>query len=171
MNTVQIEKSMKTNKYTQTNFKGVFASDKLPNVIRKKPCSIIANTDESNKPGQHWVAFFIPKSGAIEFFDSVGRKPGKSGFIKFITDNGREFVYSKKRLQGTFSTTCGYYATMYLLARSRNISRRKFFNMFSTDLSENDEKIQNLFRKNFSGQKNQTGSNSMCINQYCQPCP
>ncbi|KAF2880316.1 hypothetical protein ILUMI_25858 [Ignelater luminosus] len=52
----------------------VCASDQLPTKI-SKPCTVIANTDPSFRPGQHWNAFFIDENGYGEYFDSSGRPP------------------------------------------------------------------------------------------------
>ena len=44
---------------------GIFPADRLPkNII---PGGFIANTDNSNKPGRHWCAFYFDSSGRAEF--------------------------------------------------------------------------------------------------------
>ena len=54
LSTLDIEKVMKSNKYTKKYLKGVFAIDKIPKKIKSKPSMFVINTDKSNKPGQHW---------------------------------------------------------------------------------------------------------------------
>ena len=56
---------------TSKTFCGVFPSDKLPQTIEKYPCGIVANTDPSDKPGEHWIALFI----SIEQKGSLKRGP------------------------------------------------------------------------------------------------
>ena len=51
-----------------------FPADELP--IKEFPGAYVVNTDESNQPGQHWVAFFTIND-TIECFDSFGSNPGE----------------------------------------------------------------------------------------------
>ena len=60
MNTSQIKYALEQDPLTRKIFRGVFPSDKLPQTIEKYPCGSVANTDPSNKPGTHWVAFYFP---------------------------------------------------------------------------------------------------------------
>ena len=56
----------------------------------------ISNTDTSQGPGEHWVAFNFPKRGPFEFFDSLGH---------MAKDYGVEF---EKIPQKRWSTTVIY---------------------------------------------------------------
>lgn len=58
MNTLQIHNLLKTNIKTKSIFKGVFLSDQLPKGIPKYPSLIIADTDTSDQPGTHGIAFY-----------------------------------------------------------------------------------------------------------------
>ena len=40
---------------------------------------VISNTDTCQGPGKHWVAFYFPKRGPYEFFDSLGNRPEEYG--------------------------------------------------------------------------------------------
>lgn len=168
MNTLQLTKDMLRNKYTRKYFRGVFPRDKLPKRI-KRPALVIANTDASTDPGQHWVAFYIPDQGPCEYFDSIGEKPEKEDFLKFLKRCGKSYLFNSKRIQGTFSTTCGNYCALYLLYRSKKISKDKFMKLFNDNYSTNDIKIINLYKRNF--RKYQIGANSIAYNQTCQPYP
>ncbi len=44
---------------TSKMFCGVFPSNKLPQTVIKYPCRFVANTNPSDKPGTHWVAFYF----------------------------------------------------------------------------------------------------------------
>lgn len=171
MNTIQLLVDMNKNKSVKKYFKGVFPSDKLPKKI-KKPALIIANTDPSNRPGAHWVAFYLPKQGPAEYFDSIGRSPELKEFLNFLKQNSKSFVYNKKRIQGMLSTTCGNFCGVYLYSRSNKIPFKKFLKIFSNDFTVNDAKILELYQKIFKGKnKIQIGGNYYICNQTCQPCP
>lgn len=58
------------------NFLGVFPADLIPKRNLNGTCSLIANTDPQDRPGQHWVAIiFVDGKGT--FFDSYGMKPSE----------------------------------------------------------------------------------------------
>ena len=40
---------------------------------------VISNTDTSQDPGKQLVAFYFPKRGPYEFFDSLGNSPEEYG--------------------------------------------------------------------------------------------
>jgi hypothetical protein len=75
MNTYQITRALEHDPVTNKQFCGVFPSDKLPQTIEKYPCGFVANTDPSNEPGTHWIAFYFPSEERGEFFDSYGHAP------------------------------------------------------------------------------------------------
>lgn len=170
MNTIQLTVDMTDNKNIKKYFRGVFPSDKLPKKI-KKPSLLIVNTDPSTSKGSHWVAFYIPRTGKPEYFDSLGRIPEKKEFLEFLAKHGKTFDYNKKRLQGTFSTTCGNYCGVYLYFRSKNIPFKQFLKLFSSKNFElNDSKILELYKKIFRRKKKvQIGGSQIICNQTCQP--
>lgn len=168
MDTIQLTKAMLKNKHTKHSFLGVFPRDKLPKKVKKKPALIICNTHDSKNPGEHWVAFFIPRKGKPEYFDSIGKKPNQHEFIKFLEKNSeRNFSYNPNRLQSTFSTVCGQYCAVYLLYRAKKVSVKNFLKHFTENHLKNDELIQVLFNKNFKS--SQVGANSVLCNQTCEP--
>lgn len=85
MDSIQILRNLRK-KFT-TSFYGVFPSDRLPDHIVDRPAFIVANTDPAYKSGTHWVAFYLPKRGRIEYFDSFGRRPEDRNFIRFLQNN------------------------------------------------------------------------------------
>ena len=52
MDTLQLINNIQLDNVSNLNFKGVFARDNLPKIIYY-PASFIANTDKSNKKGEH----------------------------------------------------------------------------------------------------------------------
>lgn len=162
---------MVKNKEIKKYFRGVFPSDKLP-LKFKKPALLIANTDPSTRKGSHWVAFYIPKTGKPEYFDSIGRRPQQDEFVKFLRKHGKSFLHNKKRLQGTFANTCGNYCGVYLYFKAKRIPFKDFLDLFSSkNFQLNDDKILKLYKKIFKGEKRvQIGGNQIICNQICQPC-
>jgi hypothetical protein len=171
MNTIQLSLAMSQNKVTKKTFQGIFPSDGLPKKIIK-PATVIANTDPSSKPGQHWVAFYFPKRGNAEYFDSSGQFPCNKKFEIFLKKNSASFKFNKKRLQGSLSSTCGHYCAVYLLSRCKGKTMDKFLTKFSeTDLIDNDLKIAKLFKTNFRTLQYGAGGTKKYIvcNQTCKP--
>ena len=114
MKTKQLEQALLYHRDTRHMFMGVYPSDRLPHIIPKnKTLALIANTDPSHKPGQHWVAFFFTKS-TVYFFDSYGRSPAKSPFRRLMKYRKHKRVF-ERRLQGD-GRTCGYYCLYFILA-------------------------------------------------------
>ena len=111
LTTIDIETYMR--KYSE--FRGVYAIDKLPFEIFCKPFGIIMNLDPSWKPGSHWTALFVPDIGPAIYFDSFGLGPPNPIFIYLLrnsTKNGFEF--NKSIFQGDLSIKCGHYCVLFL---------------------------------------------------------
>ena len=89
MQTKQLKKPLRSHRDTQKIFKDVYASDKLPRIPKQKTLALIANTDPSHKPGQHWVAVFFNKT-TVYYFDSYGRSPTGTPFQKLMTYRKRK---------------------------------------------------------------------------------
>ena len=85
MNTKQLWRSLTYNIFTNPYFDGLYSIDTLKN-IKQKPKLIICNTEPSNKPGKHWVLFFVDSKNSIDFYDSLGRDVSYYGpeFVNFI---------------------------------------------------------------------------------------
>ena len=77
---------------------------------------VIANTDTSLGPGEHWVTFYFPKRGPDEFFDSLGNAPidYEAGFERALT---KPYWMICNRLQDSNSNTCGLYCLYYVMER------------------------------------------------------
>lgn len=148
MNTLQIEKILLGNPSTKKIFKGVFAADKLPVKIKSHPSIIIANTDSSDKPGTHWVAFYFKNASTAEFFDSYGQYPSNKYFINILKKNSKKFTYNKQQVQGYFSNTCGHYCILFSLYKCKKKTTKYFLNTFNkNDYIYNDRLVLSLFNK------------------------
>lgn len=151
MNTLQIQKILKSERSIKKYFKGVFAIDKIPKKVKSKPAMYVINTDKSDKPGEHWLAIYFPSNGCSEFFDSYGRSPTKYAEIKkFLRNNSKCIVYNKKQLQSLFTGVCGQYCCVFLKNRCKRKSMKMFVNLFhNKNYFDNDVKIKKLFKKEF----------------------
>lgn len=150
MDTLMIERAMKYHSKTKKYFKGVFACNKLPQRVIEKPACFIINTDPSNKPGEHWVAVYVPKRGKCEYFDSFGLPPQKDQIIKFILRISQSFKYNKKQLQNILSTVCGNYCCEFLLWRCRGKNMNSFVKLYDvTNTIKNDSKTMTQFKQHF----------------------
>lgn len=134
------------------HFLGVFAADKIPLERMKnlQTFSLIANTDPSNLPGQHWVAF-MRKNGNDFFFDSYGMKPS-SHFPPWRHFDG--WSHNTMDLQQDESDVCGDYCIFFFLIFSslQNPSFNKAFKCFDVEnKQENDYEVfqisHNLYPK------------------------
>ena len=76
--TDDIFKRIRSDKFADKTFLGVYPRDQLPQV-KKVPCSAVINTDTSRGPGQNWIAFYIDEKRVCKFFDSYGRAPSTFG--------------------------------------------------------------------------------------------
>lgn len=127
---------------------GVYPADRIPRVWTKST-AIVANTDNHDRPGQHWVAFYLDKHGEGTYFDSYGLPPLDSRFNLRLRRNSTTHKWNIMRLQNTFSQTCGQYCCVFLYYLSRGYKLKQFLKIFSEDYEDNDKLIVQLFRKIF----------------------
>ena len=131
LTTDQLEKALKNYPF----FHGVYASDQLPDEIKRG--LYIANTDPSDKGGEHWVLFYKGEDGTIEFFDTFGRKP------KLRWDG--EWKYNTRTVQSPISSACGYHV-LYFAHFRRFYPFEKIIGNYGTDLVENDKNVKRIVR-------------------------
>lgn len=93
-------------------FLGVFPRNLIPLHFSVYPCCFIANTDNSDEAGEHWVAYFISLPNVIEFFDSFGKTPDYYHF-KLKTN-----LINTEQVQSDNSDFCGQFCIYYLVQRS-----------------------------------------------------
>ena len=151
MNTSQITRALKQDRFTKRTFRGVFPSDKLPKTLDKFPCAIVANTDPSNEPGTHWVAFYFPSEHKGEMFDSFGRSLEyyKDTFRDFLDKHDTEWEFNTRTLQSVWSDVCGQYCLFYLCQRSRGHSLSKIAHVFNNNTMSNDAKVSQFVKNHF----------------------
>ncbi|KAI1291112.1 hypothetical protein HDE_07691 [Halotydeus destructor] len=97
-------------------FCGVFPADHL-RVPKSFPASVVVNTDDSGKPGEHWVAIHWPNRSSIEYFDSFGFPPLVPRIAKVVANGS--FTYNSATLQHPATSTCGVYCIAFVLSRAK----------------------------------------------------
>ena len=122
MNTAEILCSVLCDPLMNSRVLGVYSADSLP--IRVNKTGLVVNTDDSNKAGKHWIAFYFADHGVIEVFDSYGNPAEiyNKYFTDYLRNNAVCVKYNKTKLQSSFSDVCGQYCLYFLMNRIRNIS-------------------------------------------------
>ena len=116
--TYQLLKVGTRDKHISKTFFSVFAGYRFPKQ-RQVPCCYIINTDNSGKPGQHWIALYEKSCTDFSqniFFDSCGSVPSELNVLWKQYDS---YKRSNEDYQQRHSTVCGDYC-LYVL---------KLFNM------------------------------------------
>ena len=148
MNTSQLQCIFSCDPVFRHRTLGVFAADQLPRHLPTYPCAFIVNTDDSHKPGQHWLAFFV-QNNSLECFDSYGQFPGSynSNFTFWIERHFKTMRINNQRLQSDWTNVCGLYCIYFLHHRLLGESMDSIVFPFSTtDLKANDIYILTYFR-------------------------
>ena len=144
MRTQQLERALRGHRDVRPYFMGVYASDLLPRTIPKgKPRLLVANTDPSQRPGKHWVAYYFTAGDTVYYFDSTGQPPYTPTLQRLLRNRRRHRVFGR-RIQG-MDRTCGYYCLYFILAMVRGYS----FECFGDDLNANDRLVRRLVREHF----------------------
>ena len=144
MNTVQIQRLLNKDPFAKSIFKKVCAKNQLQRVDYSS--AYVINSQPSSKPGEHWIAVYFDKHGKGEYFDSYGLPPSVNGFTTFMERNSKTWIYNDKTVQSLFSTTCGHYCVYFILYRCRGYSMRHIVSRFSSNLTENDRKVDLFIR-------------------------
>ena len=147
MDTFQLEDAIRRDAVSSARFGGVKAADELPTCVDHSRKFFIVNTHNSYQTGEHWVAMYLDP--VPEFFDSLALSPEyyKKSFQYFLVNHGPSYRHNVKRLQSSDSIVCGQYCLFYIYHRSRNISMKLMFDMFSEDLESNDRLVSEFCAK------------------------
>lgn len=98
----------------------VLAADEVPLTIRWRPRMYVVNTYQKRENNDtNWTAFYFPKQGPAEFFDSCGKAPEiyHRRFKKALIWNRPCYAHSNARVQSYDTKTCGQYYIYYLKLR------------------------------------------------------
>ena len=107
-----------------------------------KRIAIVFNTDESNKPGKHWVCIYIDlfkqnsNFPSIYYFDSIGNYPQKN-ILKFInkvrSQKKMNFYYNNIKHQEK-NTECGIYCIHFITYMLNNGDFIKYITDIKSDV-------------------------------------
>lgn len=126
------------------NFLGCFASNNLPQKVKRNVFSLIVNSDEKKFSGEHWLALHIVRD-KIFYFDSFGCPILEEPIKKWI--GNRVLFWSKRCIQSVKSQLCGYYCICFILTVNDNNSYKKFLDCFSDNLYDNDEILTYVIKR------------------------
>ena len=128
MNTKQLWTALHYNPDTNAIFDGVYSKDRIKN-LTLRPDVIICNTDDSDKPGEHWVVFYF-KGHCLEFFDSLGRDITFYGesFVNFAKKFALVTKQCNKRTQDPKTALCGECCLYYIHMRVNGKSMEEIVN-------------------------------------------
>ena len=128
MNNIEINKVLRNVRL----YGGCFSCDMIPKP-KRFPIAYVVNTDNSQKPGQHWIVILIDKYRKCEYFDSLGNEIFVPEIYSFINSNTKGISQqSHVQLQHNSSVACGVYCIKFIIARSKRVSFEEFINYFSS---------------------------------------
>ena len=120
------------------SYLGTFPLDRLPDLPNKFPKSIIINTDQSNKPGDHWIAIVLTEKHAY-YFDSFGLGIVDQQIQQFLLPRYSSIIFNSLCIQHILSDKCGYYCIYFVQNVHNYKSYYKFLSHFMIDnLKQND---------------------------------
>ena len=145
MNTIQINKVLKSEVKTKKIYLGTFSVDQLPKKIIYPSC-LIVNNQNSYESGEHWLAIFFHKNKVAEFFDSFGNSPCYYNLGNYLDSHSKRFTFNKTPLQSFTSLYCGLYCIFYLILKAKGRSLNYIINLFKTPY-QNDKLFKSLIKK------------------------
>jgi len=170
MNTAQLTSLARSCPITRIYFHGVYASDTLPSSASFG--TYICNLDSSEKPGSHWVSFYVPRDPykPVEYFDSYGLEAPPSMFELFLSRKGEVdyYVYNNRTVQHLQSAVCGQYSLYFIWQRPIRRSMDNVLSIFDSDCHlYNDILVNNEIEQHF--QVDLDVFDGEYINQFCVP--
>jgi hypothetical protein len=168
MNTSQLQCCIECDPLLKQHVLGVFPADRLPRTVTRYPCGFIANTDIMSREGTHWIAFYLPRRGQAEFFDSYGEDPTSNSvhFQRWFTQHVSAVKWNTKQIQSAYSSVCGLYCLFFLRRRLGAHTMQDIVSIFSsTHLTANDQFMYDYM----SGVFTHCTQNECASNQLCKP--
>ena len=147
LTTNQLNKILKDNNVTNRYFIGTFPACNYP-ISKNGVYSFITNTDEHNRPGEHWNAWIV-RGNKIIFFDSFGRPPHDQAFpqhYRELVTKFNEVEYSRTQIQGFNASTCGLFCVHCIYVLSLGLDLTSFINDYYTDFKRNDIVVNDIVK-------------------------
>lgn len=92
---------------------------------------MVVNMDNSNLPGSHWVAIFVPSRHTIFYYDSFGVSPSNRHIREFLRRFSNVHV-NPTTFQSLVSDVCGYYVMYFLYFLSMGYSVTQIHDMLAS---------------------------------------
>jgi hypothetical protein len=133
-------------------FDGFWFPDLPPAEVTKNPALIIANTDESSGPGEHWCAIFIDNSrGICEYFDPLGQPPENKidgySFLPHLNKFAPIVNFNSIPVQSLTAATCGHHCIYFACWKARNYSFDFIITgIYSSNTTANDATVLKFVR-------------------------
>ena len=131
------------------NYQGSFAVDELNQIKLRYPSLFVVNLDERGDKGTHWIGVAVYQN-VVYLCDTLGgispdRKTHSKWtyFLKIITMN-RKLVLTKRLSE---KGLCGLFCVTFIKEMSRTNNFSDFIQLFSSDLSTNDNVVKFLNKK------------------------
>lgn len=140
----EIDRLIRSDPAASRHFYGVYPQERLPPVVRL-PFSFVCNTDESSRPGEHWVAFFFDEGGYGSYYDPLGLPPLYQEWEDYLDVGSHSgiWTFTNKLIQNPIGAACGYHTIFYILCRCRGWSSQSIMNLFTSNLNDNDAFVIN----------------------------
>ena len=128
-------------------FLGCFPRDMLPPFPKQFPKTLIINTHDSYKPGEHWLGLVLLKNKCF-YFDSFGVGIVDPYIVKYLGKYS-EVVYSNICIQDVRSVKCGEFCTVFVkFVNSKKSYKYLMSNFDCVDLLVNDDIVDMFDYKN-----------------------
>jgi len=151
MNTQEINDIFR--RLTPDQFLGTFPLNHLPNLppLRHRGVGFVVNTDDCQKPGEHWVAVYLYRQQGGdwfgEYFDSLGYYPPPSIVQWLKRTCSTRWIHNSVPLQHPLSVVCGCYCVYYLYQRLLSENNFHHIIQFLYRMKERDTFVYNVCRQ------------------------
>ena len=141
MNTREIFVSLR---YLPLATTGVNAAGEIPRAWARL-AGLIVNSDDHNKPGEHWVAMYVDRDGRRSYFGSYGLPPIIPQHVPRLRRNCKFYRHNLKQLQSDTSDVCGQFCIVFLHLISCGSNLAEFDSLFSSDFGKNDKIVRDYY--------------------------
>ena len=101
---------------------------------------VISNTDTCQGPGKHLVAFYFPKRGPYEFFDSLGNRPEEYG-VGLEKKLSKPYLKNFGQIQQSTSNVCGLYCAYYVMKRYQGKTMKDILKVFNLRQKKRNDRL------------------------------
>lgn len=138
--------------YLNIKLDGVIMNDKFKFNFLSKNFSLVANLENSDSYGTHWVGYYNdPTTNNIFYMDSYG-EVCNAKIYNMILKKGTNLYFNKKQFQDLDSKVCGWFCILFLYYMQKAKIKLKgmvdFLKIFNyTDFNKNDKIVKQKILK------------------------